>query len=74
MLRKNTACKLQYTVKGTSNFFVLRRVIVADKIGVWIDHRKAIMVSFRDGVEVVHEIESEVEKHVRDAEYSQPEA
>ncbi|MCY2984436.1 MAG: hypothetical protein NTY15_12490 [Planctomycetota bacterium] len=40
---------------------------MAGKIGVWIDHRKAILVRFNDGVEVVHEIDSEAEKHVRDA-------
>ncbi len=40
---------------------------MASKIGVWIDHRKAILVSFNDGVEVVHEIDSDAEKHVRDA-------
>ena len=40
---------------------------MAGKIGVWIDHRKAILVSFNNGVEVVHEIDSEAEKHVRDA-------
>ena len=39
---------------------------MAGKIGVWIDHRKAILVSFDNGVEVVHEIESDVEKHVRE--------
>ena len=37
------------------------------KIGVWIDHRKAILVRFEDGVEHVEELDSEVEKHVRDA-------
>ncbi len=40
---------------------------MAGKMGVWIDHRKAILVSFDNGVEVVREIESDVEKHVRDA-------
>ncbi len=40
---------------------------MASKMGVWIDHRKAILVSFDNGVEVVREIESDVEKHVRDA-------
>jgi peptide subunit release factor 1 (eRF1) len=40
---------------------------MAGKIGVWIDHRKAILVRFHDGVEVVREIDSEAEKHVRDA-------
>ena len=40
---------------------------MAGKIGIWIDHRKAILVSINNGVEEVHEIESDVEKHVRDA-------
>ena len=40
---------------------------MAGKIGVWIDHRKAILVRFNDGVEVVREIDSDAEKHVRDA-------
>ncbi|MEQ1827032.1 MAG: hypothetical protein ABL921_13840 [Pirellula sp.] len=40
---------------------------MASKIGVWIDHRKAILVTINNGVEAVHEIESGVEKHVRDA-------
>ena len=40
---------------------------MAGKIGVWIDHRKSILVRFNDGVEAVHEIDSEAEKHVRDA-------
>ena len=40
---------------------------MAGKIGVWIDHRKAILVRFNDGVEVVREIDSDAEKHARDA-------
>ena len=54
-------------VQETIFFLPVRRVIVAGKIGVWIDHRKAILVSLNNGIEVVHEIESEAEKHVRDA-------
>jgi hypothetical protein len=34
-------------------------------IGLWIDHRKAVIVSLTDGVEATHEIESDMEKHVR---------
>lgn len=40
---------------------------MAGKVGVWIDHRKAIFVSFENGDEQVHEMDSDVEKHVRDA-------
>ncbi len=40
---------------------------MAGKVGVWIDHRKAIFVSFEGGVEKVREMDSDVEKHVRDA-------
>jgi peptide subunit release factor 1 (eRF1) len=40
---------------------------MAGKIGVWIDHRKAILVRFLNGAEEVTEIESNVEKHVRDS-------
>ena len=34
-------------------------------VGLWIDHREAIIVSIANGVEKVHSIESGVEKHVR---------
>ena len=40
---------------------------MAGKMGVWIDHRKAILVNFDNGTEQIHEIDSDVEKHVRDA-------
>ena len=35
------------------------------QVGVWIDHRKAIIVRVRDDVEEIHSITSDVEKHVR---------
>ncbi len=34
-------------------------------VGVWIDHRKAVIVRITDGVEEIHSIESDMEKHVR---------
>jgi stalled ribosome rescue protein Dom34 len=34
-------------------------------VGVWIDHRKAVIVRLTDGVEEIHSIESDMEKHVR---------
>lgn len=33
-------------------------------MGVWIDHRKAVIVRTTDGVEEIHTIVSDVEKHV----------
>ena len=47
-------------VQETIFFLPVRRVIVAGKIGVWIDHRKAILVSFSNGVEVVQDRKSVV--------------
>jgi stalled ribosome rescue protein Dom34 len=35
------------------------------KVGLWIDHRKAVMVFLTDGREEIREIESNMEKHVR---------
>lgn len=34
-------------------------------VGVWIDHRKAVIVEITDGVEEIHSIVSDMEKHVR---------
>lgn len=34
-------------------------------VGVWIDHRKAVVVGITDGVEDIHSIVSDMEKHVR---------
>ena len=36
-----------------------------DEIGLWIDHRKAVIVTISDAGEMVKEIPSNVEKHVR---------
>jgi hypothetical protein len=35
------------------------------EVGVWIDHRKAVLVSIENEVEVTREIKSNMEKHVR---------
>jgi hypothetical protein len=35
------------------------------EVGLWIDHRKAVIVAIEDEVEVTLEIQSNVEKHVR---------
>jgi hypothetical protein len=35
------------------------------EIGLWIDHRKAVIVSIHDDKEEVKEIISQMEKHVR---------
>ena len=34
-------------------------------VGVWIDHRKAVIVRLTDDAEEIHAIESGMEKHVR---------
>jgi stalled ribosome rescue protein Dom34 len=34
-------------------------------IGLWIDHRKSVIVSLTDGVEETQQIDSDVEKHIR---------
>ncbi len=34
-------------------------------VGLWIDHRKAFIVRIHDGVEEMHTIVSDMEKHVR---------
>jgi len=34
-------------------------------VGVWIDHRKAVIVSLTEKGEEIHEIASDMEKHVR---------
>jgi len=34
-------------------------------VGLWIDHRKAVIVSLGDNGEEIHEIQSHMEKHVR---------
>jgi hypothetical protein len=34
-------------------------------VGLWIDHRKTVMVTVENGVEVTQEIKSNMEKHVR---------
>ena len=36
-----------------------------NNVGLWIDHRMAVIVSFRDGVEEIKQIISGMEKHVR---------
>ena len=35
------------------------------EVGLWIDHRKAVIVSIENEVEVTREIRSNMEKHVR---------
>jgi hypothetical protein len=35
------------------------------EVGLWIDHRKTVIVTIEDEVEVTREIRSNVEKHVR---------
>ncbi|HAL15972.1 MAG TPA: hypothetical protein DCP32_04230 [Anaerolineaceae bacterium] len=35
------------------------------EVGLWIDHRKAVIVTIENEVEVIREIRSNLEKHVR---------
>jgi stalled ribosome rescue protein Dom34 len=35
------------------------------QVGLWIDHRKAVIVSIENDVVVTHVIESNMEKHIR---------
>ncbi len=35
------------------------------EIGIWINHRKAVIVTFNDGIEETQEIQSDVGKRVR---------
>ena len=35
------------------------------EVGLWIDHRKAVIVTIEDEVEVVREVRSNMEKHIR---------
>jgi hypothetical protein len=35
------------------------------EVGLWIDHNKAVIVSIENEVEVIREIQSNMEKHVR---------
>ncbi len=39
---------------------------LAEKIGLWIDHEKAFIVTVEAGSETVHEVTSDVGKHVRE--------
>jgi stalled ribosome rescue protein Dom34 len=34
-------------------------------VGVWIDHKKAVIVRIHDGVEEMHSLDSDMEQHVR---------
>jgi hypothetical protein len=42
-----------------------KETIMKKEIGLWIDHRKAVIVTIADGKEEVKEIISQMEKHVR---------
>ncbi len=35
------------------------------EVGLWIDHRKTVMVTIENGVDMTREIRSNMEKHVR---------
>ncbi len=38
---------------------------MATQAGLWIDHRKAVIVSVADGQEATTQVDADVEKHVR---------
>jgi len=42
-----------------------QEISMKKQVGVWIDHRKAIIVRVRNDVEEIHSIASDMEKHVR---------
>ena len=42
------------------------------EVGLWVDHRKAVIVTITDEVEVTLEIRSNLEKHVRFSSGTQP--
>ena len=44
---------------------MLGEVSVKTKVGLWIDHRKAVIVALADGTEVTIQIKSNVEKQLR---------
>ena len=35
------------------------------EVGLWVDHRKAVIVTIKNGVAVTREFDSDMEKHVR---------
>jgi stalled ribosome rescue protein Dom34 len=35
------------------------------EVGLWLDHRKAVIVTLENGTEAIREIQSNMEKHVR---------
>ncbi len=41
------------------------KVLMKREVGLWIDHRKAVIVTIENEVEVIREIRSNLEKHVR---------
>jgi stalled ribosome rescue protein Dom34 len=40
---------------------------MTSKIGIWIDHRRAVLVRMQPGDAEVQEVESDIEKHVRES-------
>ena len=47
------------------NFITVERKKLKKKVGLWIDHRKAVIVSLTEDHEEINSITSEMEKHVR---------
>lgn len=42
-----------------------KRILMNNRVGLWIDHRKTIFVTISDEKEEITRIESDMEKHVR---------
>ena len=47
------------------NFITVERKKLKKKVGLWIDHRKAVIVSLTEDHEEIKSIASDMEKHVR---------
>ncbi len=47
------------------NFITVERKKLKKKVGLWIDHRKAVIVSLTEDHEEIKSITSDMEKHVR---------
>jgi len=44
---------------------LLKEKAMKKEVGLWIDHRKAVIVTMENEVEAIREIKSNMEKHVR---------
>src|SRR5688500_2971969 len=42
-----------------------RRICMKKQVGLWIDHKRAVIITLKDGKEEIKKITSNMEKHVR---------